>query len=301
MKLRFAGHETFACRVSWLHKGLKYIKKEGALSTTGALSCFSKPDAVVDMGVGKNMVLSIRYWLQAFGLVSENGELLEDSILLTSIGGKVAIDPLLEEKDSLWHLHLLLVNHGYASIYKYFFNDFFKRKASRTFTENEFVRSINTWLKTFNSSVPAESTMRSDLKVLIDTYCARSTGKDPEESMMNLLVSLNLIIKTNYKSEGEQVYELNQSASKSISTPLFSSLLIRAFTSSSESLDTLYAKIGHPLVLNREDFITRIENACLEFPNIFVYKDDAGMREVQFNKSISAMSFLESLKIEASC
>ena len=295
MKLRFAGHETFACRASWLHKGLKYLNKEGSLS------CFSKPDAVVELGVGRNMVLSIRYWLQAFGLVSDQGELLEDSILLTSIGKKGAIDPLLEQKDSLWHLHVLLVNHGYASIYKYFFKDFFKRKASRTFTESEFVRSINTWLKTKNSSTPSERSMTSDLKVLIDSYCPRSTGKDPEESMMNLLVSLNLIIKTNYKSEGEQVYELNPSASNSISTPLFSSLLIRAFSSSSESLDTLYDKIGYPLVLNREDFITRIENTCLEFPNTFVYKEDAGLREVQLNKSVKALSFLESIKIEAAC
>jgi hypothetical protein len=295
MKMRFAGHETFACRASWLHKGLKYFKKEASLNS------FSNPDAVVDLGVGKNMVLSIRFWLQAFGLVSEQGELLEDAILLTSIGERVAFDPLLEKKDSLWHLHILLVNNGYASIYTYFFKEFFKRKASRTFTESEFVRSINTWLKNLESSIPAERSMTSDLKVLIDSYCSRSIGKDPEESMMTLLVTLNLIIKTNYKSEGEQVYELNQAASTSISTTLFASLLIRAFSSPSESLDTLYDEIGYPLVLNREDFITRVENTCLEFPDMFVYKEDAGLREVQFNQGLDAVSFLASVKIEETC
>jgi hypothetical protein len=63
----------------------------------------------------------------------------------------------------------------------------------------------------------------------------------------------------------------------------------------------LYDAIGYPLVLNREDFITRIENTCLEFPDTFVYKEDAGLREVQFNKGIDAVSFLASVKIEETC
>jgi hypothetical protein len=105
MKLRFAGHETFACRASWLHKGLKYFKKEATLHS------FTNPDAVVDLGVGKNMVLSIRFWLQAFGLVSEQGELLEDAILLTSIGERVAFYTLQEKKYYLWHINKLIFNN----------------------------------------------------------------------------------------------------------------------------------------------------------------------------------------------
>ncbi len=38
--LRFAGHETFACRATWLHKGLNLVQKEGnySLHTTRSSS-----------------------------------------------------------------------------------------------------------------------------------------------------------------------------------------------------------------------------------------------------------------------
>lgn len=55
----FSGHETFYCKSLWLKKGYDFLKKGNS---------FNNDDAVVKLGVGKNMVSSIRYWLKAFGL-----------------------------------------------------------------------------------------------------------------------------------------------------------------------------------------------------------------------------------------
>lgn len=48
----FSGHETFPFRYAWLKKGLDGLIKKPTL--------FTSEDAVIDLGVGKNMVRSIR-------------------------------------------------------------------------------------------------------------------------------------------------------------------------------------------------------------------------------------------------
>jgi len=53
-KFTFSGHDTFHCRHLWLKKGYDFIK-------TG--NKFANEDAVVLLGVGKNMVTSIYFWM----------------------------------------------------------------------------------------------------------------------------------------------------------------------------------------------------------------------------------------------
>lgn len=50
-KYTFSGHDSFQCRQLWLKKGYDYVQ-DG--------KNFKDEDAVVQLGVGKNMVSSIR-------------------------------------------------------------------------------------------------------------------------------------------------------------------------------------------------------------------------------------------------
>ncbi len=47
-KLSFSGHESFHCRQFWLKKGYDFVQRRGK---------FSDKNAVVELGVGKNMVV----------------------------------------------------------------------------------------------------------------------------------------------------------------------------------------------------------------------------------------------------
>jgi len=58
-KYTFSGHESFQCKSLWLKKGYDFMSQN---------KDFNAADAVVDLGVGKNMVSSIRFWMKAFGL-----------------------------------------------------------------------------------------------------------------------------------------------------------------------------------------------------------------------------------------
>lgn len=78
-KLTFSGHETFTCKQFWLKKGYDFLKKNKK---------FSSADAVVDLGVGKNMVSAIRYWLKSFGLVDDKDYLNDINEYILGENGK---------------------------------------------------------------------------------------------------------------------------------------------------------------------------------------------------------------------
>ena len=116
-KYTFSGHDSFQCRQLWLKKGYDYVIENRK---------FNDDDAVVQLGVGKNMVSSIRFWLKAFNIV-------DNKDLPTEFGKRLfddetGYDPFLEDEASLWLLHYQLVKTGFASIYSIIFNEFRKEK-----------------------------------------------------------------------------------------------------------------------------------------------------------------------------
>lgn len=63
---KFSGHESFPCKTLWLKKGYDFVANGND---------FNSPDAVITLGVGKNMVASIRYWLKVFGITNPDGSI----------------------------------------------------------------------------------------------------------------------------------------------------------------------------------------------------------------------------------
>lgn len=63
LKPTFGRHETFAFRYGWLKKGLDLTLQNSAI--------FSQDKALVELGVGKNMVRSIRHWCLATEILQE--------------------------------------------------------------------------------------------------------------------------------------------------------------------------------------------------------------------------------------
>ncbi len=66
----FAKHETFYIREGWLYKGMAAIK---AAETENELpTIFLDQDGPERLGMGRNMVRSLRFWMQATGLADED-------------------------------------------------------------------------------------------------------------------------------------------------------------------------------------------------------------------------------------
>jgi Protein of unknown function (DUF4007) len=97
---RISGHESFACRYSWLPKAVRELSKDPLI--------FSDEDAaMVTLGVGKNMLRSIRFWAQATGMASTARKGSGHS--LTQFAGEIlgegGRDPFLEDIRTLWLIH----------------------------------------------------------------------------------------------------------------------------------------------------------------------------------------------------
>lgn len=105
----FSGYESFHCRLLWLKKGYNFLNNGHA---------FNSPDAVVHLGVGKNMVSAIRFWLKVFGLTENDVVTKLAHLVFTDDGG---FGRFLEDINTLWPLHYNAINtcstifHDYLS------------------------------------------------------------------------------------------------------------------------------------------------------------------------------------------
>lgn len=100
---RLSGHETFSCRFAWIPKVVEQI--DSAQSANYELFK-DENKAMVQLGVGKNMVRSIKFWSEVSGVIKTQPD---GSHRLTTFGkqllGHDAHDPYLERQETLWLLH----------------------------------------------------------------------------------------------------------------------------------------------------------------------------------------------------
>jgi len=156
IKYTFSGHESFQCRHLWLKKGYDYIISGKS---------FVDDDAVVKLGVGKNMVSATRFWLRAFNIID-----IKDCP--TEFGNKLLAedgwDPYLEDDGSLWLLHYQLVKTNFASIYYLVFNEF--RKEKLFLDKTSFVNYLKRRKETDDTFSFNEKTVNDDFTVFVKMY-----------------------------------------------------------------------------------------------------------------------------------
>lgn len=146
IKYTFSGHESFPCKSLWLKKGYDFVNHERN---------FNAPDAVIDLGVGKNMVSSIRFWLKSFGLY--DGEHLSElaDYLFDEVAGR---DKYMEDLATLWLLHFTIVTSGEAT--------FIIRKSKFPQNPKRSVRFSGKGTKRSVQKRKARNTQKAETKVL---------------------------------------------------------------------------------------------------------------------------------------
>lgn len=273
--LRFSGHDTFHCKEQWLLKGLKLIENQGDKSEKP----FEIQNAIPKLGVGKNMVRSIQHWLKAFNLIDDKNYI---SIFGKRIFLEDKFDPYLEYEGSLWLMQYYLVKTNYASIFKIIFNDFFNDKATLEFSEKQIQGHIYRKIKRRKARTVTENTLKSDFKVFIKTYVTSSKQEKTIEDDFNApLLGLNLISDTKRKNDlGQNIYKLNRD-SHNVPVEIFTYCLLDEFKNSqSISFEDIRSSVAAYLCLNDERLESLIDEMCRTFDQ-FVYKDDAGIRQLQ--------------------
>ena len=163
----FARHETFHPRYGWFRKAYAFVGDNPRI--------FVRPDAPVQMGVGKNMVRAIRFWGTAAKLITENPDSRprrSASMVQTDLGDKLfgedGWDPYMEEPATLWLLHwLLLAPPCSLPVWWVAFNEFHAVE----FDDNELERVVLAQLQfAVDWKTPHRSSIRKDVRALLRTY-----------------------------------------------------------------------------------------------------------------------------------
>lgn len=249
---------------------------------------FADIDAVAKLGVGKNMVASIRFWLRAFGMTKVDTLEPIATYIFDTENGK---DPFAEDINTIWLLHFLIVVSEVASIYNLLFVEY--RREKKEFTKSE----LQSFIKR-KCSVPEqknvynENTVRKDIGVLLKNYVAPSDLKTIED-FSALMIGLGLII-----NKGNDSYCFKVSNPEDIAPEIILFALIRMRgadkTVSFDVLQKLSLIFGLPMI-SLIDVIRSLEKI---FPGTLVFSDNSGIKNVQFIGEIDEFKALNHYYIQ---
>lgn len=208
MGYTFARHETFHIRTGWLRKGLMALEKDDHifLETVKAMD---------ELGIGKNMISSLRYWLQATKLTKEKysggikiQEKKETAKLILDR------DEYFEDPATFWILHFNLArNKEKATTWFWFFNYF----SDTEFDQNIFIDRLKMFIKRTGEKLPAISSLKSDFKVFRRMYLYEpNKNSSPENLLESPFTDLKLITETE-----DDTYKINRPTFENLPPRIF--------------------------------------------------------------------------------
>jgi len=201
----FAKHETFHIREGWLFKGMDAIGHDSTI--------FLARDASERLGLGKNMVRALRFWMIATGLTEEYRENRRTHQRLTVPFGQLVWehDPYLEEEGTLWLLHYHLVrNQGGATTWYWFFNHF----SQPVFDQQGFVSALQNWIIHAERKSISEKSLKRDFDCLVRTYLPDRRARSPEDLIESPLAQLGLLTEANNSHQMRRYYLLRPDPSR---------------------------------------------------------------------------------------
>ena len=269
----FSGHESFTCKSLWLKKGFDFINNNYN---------FNAPDAVMQLGVGKNMVASIRYWMRAFGMAKNDELTTLATYLLDTDKGK---DPFIEDLGTLWLLHLLLVSSEEATLYNWLFVRL--QKERKTFDRQNVVNFVHRLMvEDGKQNLYNENTVKKDIGVLLQNYVLPLKAKALDD-YSSLLIDLDLI----RTADGKQ-YIFNIEGKRQIPWQIFLYAIITMKGKDMTVSYDLLQDIGLMFCMNDMEVIDMcqtIERIKTEYVR---YSDTAGIRQLQFIEELNSEEIL---------
>lgn len=182
---RFSGHESFPCRYAWVPKAFEAISRNS--DVFGDVE-----EAMVQLGLGKNMVQSLRFWVQALRVAEPSGSGLRITEFGQQVFGKKGLDPYLEDTSTLWLLHWQLCSHQDSPLFAwhFLFNRFHEPDIIRSHVLEAMERESVTSAKTL-----AKATLAQHFDIFMHTYVPTRGAKNEiiEDNLDCPLVELELI------------------------------------------------------------------------------------------------------------
>lgn len=299
MNYRFSGHETFPCRYTWLPKAVIGIRNNPQVFS-------EEDDAMVALGVGKNMVRAIRFWADAaeVAVPEKDGNGLAISEFGKSIFGPRGHDEFLEDIRTLWLIHWKFSTNPEQPLFAWhYLLNFWHRP---DFTRSEILAAFA--IEAQRAGKPLSPvTLENHFTTYLHTYIP-TRGKKGEVMEDNLdcpLVELELIHEVGERTHAEsnrreRIYAFRVEGKPEISAELFVYCLDDFWSKFHPNEKTLNFReiavgVGGPgqvFKLPEMDIRERLEMIERHSHGAFIYQESAAIQQVVRQSPISPRDLL---------
>lgn len=279
--MRFSGHESFACRYAWLPKAYRALCSDATLLA-------DEERAMVELGVGKNMVRSIRFWVQVTNVAAAQRDTrsLEPTPFGHALLADDGLDPFLEDVRTLWLLHWHLSTHAHDPVFawRFLISSWPLAELTRSAAMDAFRRESEK--AGFSHS---DVTLGQHLDVFLRTYLESKTAALLDDSLDGPLVELRLLEQVGEQRSGEAggheaVYTFRREPKPEITRQVFEYCLFDFWQQWHPTEATLTFRdvavapcsVGQVFKLPEDDIRERLENYAMRDPRApFVYAPSA--------------------------
>jgi len=300
-QFRFSGHESFHCRYAWLPKAFRTIGEDPEVFS-------DEESAMVKLGVGKNMVRSIRFWMQVTGVAEPR----RDGGYQRSEFGKIILrrggaDPYLEDRRTLWLVHWQMATQVSEPLFAwdYLLNGWLGSTFSRTEVLEAFrVQSVKLGRKL------SPVTLAQHFDTFLHTYVPTQGKKSEvqEDTLDCPLVELELIHRAGERSliasdNREPLYAFSREKKEDITGSLFAFCLQdfwdkclghEATLQLSHITNARYSP-GRIFQLSEWDIRERLERLEEDSDGAFRFEESALFQRVTRAKRVSPLEMLPSV------
>lgn len=287
----FSGHETFPFRYPWLKKGYDAVRADG--------NVFQRDDAITTLGVGKNMVRSIRHWCLVAGVLEESRTgpaALRPTELGTLVFADDGLDPYLEDPATLWLLHWQIAsNRSRATTWFWTFSHFHEPE----FTREALASALNKWAQTLGGKPVAASSLKRDVDCFLRCYVASRQGRAAlvEDSLDCPLVELGLIVQPS----GGSTYQFHRSAQRSLPDGILLYAIARFWNAFAPTAETLAiqdiarqpASPGRLFKIDESSLAERLETIERQTEGAIAYGETAGLRQLYRRRQLETTELLD--------
>ncbi len=300
VEFKFSGHETFVCRYPWLPKAVKTVSENPGI--------FSNEDeAMVTLGVGKNMVRSIRFWAEAMDVI-EGGSV--KGFKVTDFGNSVfgpnGFDPYLEDERTLWLLHWKLSTKADEPLFAW--NFLLNHWQEPELTRSDILRTVSRLPELVELKL-SNFTIEDHLDVFFRTYFPTrgKKGEVKEDNLDSPFLELRLLEKVGDRSardghfQVEPVFSFRRGEKPEIDSGLFSYALNDHFETRFPDEKTVpFGDIafgpgspGQIFKFSEKEVTDRLERINSEKNSPFEFSESSVLRQVRKKKTISGSNLLK--------
>lgn len=278
----WSGHETFVLRGTWLKKSYDLLLRMPTL--------FSRDDAFVLLGVGKNMAQSMRYWGRVTGMLTRHDN--EDGLMATPLGHALFADdgwdPFLVTPTSAWLLHWQIAARAEGS-WTWFYT--FNLLRSGEWTVASICEQLAGWCAEHEWRQPAPTTLRRDVECMLQCYLRPKArhALAAEDGLACPLADLDLI----RQMEGQHAYRLSSTDQPSLPDTLVAFAIhewVRRSGRRTVSFSELaYAPCspGRVFRLDEDALLTRLQRLEQTTAGAAYFTDQAGIRQVAWQGAVT--------------